>query len=195
MPPFESTPTINPTSAERISSSANCMFSLRSPAWRIPFASLCRIFSFFLFVFNLNVLFFSMGFLFSCVIAVMCSAAAAAHEIQPTRHCRRCWEQSGGYRQTVMSRCPCPPFLQPTLQTLRTILLSFKCQRHEGRLFARASFFFFFPPPFSKQFSLFPVWPRVQNRSLYCPTVAFMCKLSLCMNAKCLLRMHSVYLE
>lgn len=129
------------------------MFSLHSPAWQIPFASPCRIFLLFFLI--SSVLFFLMGFLSSCVITVMRSAAAAAHEIQPTCHCC-CWEQSGGYRQTVMSRCPCPPFLQPTLQTLRTILLSSNVSDTKDV----STLVHFFPPfSFLKQFSLFPVWP------------------------------------
>lgn len=133
-----------------------------------------------------------MGFLFSCVITVMCSAAAAAHEIQPMCHCCCCWEQSGGYRQTVMSRCPCPPFSSANLADIKNNSPLFQMSVTRRMSLCSCIFFFF---SFLKLFSLFPVWPRVQNRPLYCPTVAFMCKLSLCMNAKCLLRMHSVYLE
>lgn len=43
-------------------------------------------------------------------------------------------------------------------------------------------------------FSCFLVQPWVKNSPPYHPMVVFKCKLSLCMSAKCLLWMHSVYL-
>ncbi len=94
-----------------------------------------------------------------------------------------CWVYLRGYRQRALSRLICLPLNQPCTNDF----VSVKSQWNEAHLLTLP----FCILPF--RFFLLQAW--VKNRPPYCPTVVFMCKLSLCMSAKCLLWMHSIYLE
>lgn len=116
-------------------------------------------------------------------MTVLCSVAAAGHRVQPMC-CRECVRSN---RRRVMSRCLCL-----VLSSFKSTLYEWfcLCQKSVRRSSPPSALTFFILP-----FSLFRLQPRVKNRPPYCPTVVFTCKLSLCMSAKCLLWMHSIYLE